>query len=515
MQMFKRLGQILGLTLGLMMVCGAAHAAVYKVNNSMSESNIQSTVKRACGSRGNTVSFAAGNYTGWITTLNVPAGHGCILTGPEVSSRPVAPSVILNSDGRIPTIYTIMAFTDCSGAMPGAAVTIEYLAFDNTAGIYKPASCSGYEITHNLFENNNPPIGSNYFPSIEGAGSGTDLSTGWDVSWNAFENNCATIKANYKEQGGYCAADFENGALSNGSWVNNYVDGIEQGFKTPPSAGYLSNVTITGNYFINFHRIAIETQYATRTSASTTRNNISYNYFGPPYKPCYFTFANSIPMYGASPPAFISEDNVIVANSPTADDCSYSALNSGSHYGIAMEVWGSGIVVRNNLVEGGPVISSGFSPFSLGAGSGARVTDNISCGYAASHAGAVGIDTSAGAPTRYIISPNTWSLACPRLTIPKPAISPAGGAFGSSPTVTVSESRANTTIYCTRDGSTPTVNSPVYTGAFKANLPSTVKCIAQWGTGANIGISFPRGYGYTPSNAASATYTSLSPSNRR
>ncbi len=473
----------------------------------MSESVIQSTVNKACGSPGNKVVFAAGNYEGWTATLNVPAANGCILTGAPNSSIPFVGTTILNSDGSIGYDKHLIELSGCSGSTPGAAATVEYLTFDNAPGIYKPGGCSGYEIIHNEFENLNPAVGSSYQASILGDGAGSDISTGWDISWNHFHDNCARIDEVMTDEGGYCTATYDNGTDTYSTWTNNTVNGQEEGFKIPPSAAYLAHMTITGNQFVNIHRIAVETQYAVGTSKSTTANNISYNYFGPPLMPCFFTFANSIPMYGGSSPAFISDDNLIIAGQPVA--C--SNYGSGAHYGIAMEIWGSGLLVQNNLIEGGPVQASGYAVFSLGAGSGSTVTNNIACGYDANQAGAVGIDISAGAPIGYTVTPNTWSLACPEIMIPAPTVSPAGGSYGSPPTITLSDSRANTTIYYTTDGSTPTVASTVYTGPFVAPaLPITIKAIAQWGTGANIGVSFPSGYGYTPSSVQSASYTGTS-----
>ncbi len=482
----------------------SGRGTTYNVNSSMSESTIQSTVNTACGSSGNTVAFAAGNYTGWTKTLNVPAANGCVITGAPNASIPFVGTTILNIDGGIGYNNQIMALNGCSGSAPGAAATIEYLTFDNAPGIYKPGACSGYEITHNEFENLNPAPGSAYQPSILGDGAGSDISTGWDISWNHFHDNCAQIDQVMSDEGGYCTATYDNGTDTYSTWENNTVNGQEEGYKTPPSAAYIAHMTITGNQFINIHRIAIETQYAVSTSSWTVGNNVSQNYFGPPLLPCFFTFANSIPMYGSSSPAFTSDDNLVIAGQPVA--C--PNYGSGAHYGIAMEIWGSGLTVQNNLIEGGPVQASGYAVFSLGAGSGSTVTNNIACGYDANQAGAVGLDTSAGTQTGYTDTPNTWSLTCPVIIIPTPTVSPASGSYGSPPTITLSDSRANTTIYYTTDGSTPTVASTVYTGPFVAPaLPITIKAIAQWGTGANIGVSFPSGYGYTPSSVQSASYT--------
>ncbi|OKI16443.1 hypothetical protein A6A07_10470 [Streptomyces sp. CB03911] len=78
--------------------------------------------------------------------------------------------------------------------------------------------------------------------------------------------------------------------------------------------------------------------------------------------------------------------------------------------------------------------------------------------------------------------------------VAQPAISPAGGQFATAQTVTISDATAGATIRYTRDGSTPTNSSPVYTGAFSVTASSTVKAFAQ-------------ASGLTDSPVASATFT--------
>ena len=476
----------------------------YNVNSSMSESTIQSTVNTACGSSGNTVAFAAGNYTGWTTTLNIPTGNGCIITGPASTSQPFVGTAILNSDGNIQTTTFIMQFTGpCTSSNPGSAATIEYLTLAKSGGIGLGGGCGGFKITHNEFKENNPAVGSYYNSSIGMGGTGSWANSGWDISWNNFHDNCQLIDAVMDDLGGYCAATFVNGSASNASWNNNTVNNMEQGFKIVTTSGsYISNVTAQGNNINQVHRIQIEWQTANMT---TINNNTSYNYFGPPLLPCYFTFANSVPLYNTGSPANTTLWNVVIAGQPVA--C--PTFGGGAHYGIAYEVWGNGLVMQNNLIEGGTSPQTGFSPISLGAGNGANVTNNYECG---ADAFGVGIDSSAGTPTNNAINPNTVVSTCSTQSVPTPTISPASGSFGTPPTVTMAESQPGSTIYYTTDGSTPSVaTSNIYTGPFTAPSGNvTIKAIAQWGIGANQRISFPSGYGYTPSTTVSASYTAIS-----
>src|SRR5258708_9587607 len=75
-----------------------------------------------------------------------------------------------------------------------------------------------------------------------------------------------------------------------------------------------------------------------------------------------------------------------------------------------------------------------------------------------------------------------------------PALSPAGGTYTSSVTVTISESTAGATIYYTTDGSTPTTASAPYSSPITLSQSATVKAMAAASGMAN-------------SNVAPATYT--------
>src|SRR5439155_463214 len=79
-------------------------------------------------------------------------------------------------------------------------------------------------------------------------------------------------------------------------------------------------------------------------------------------------------------------------------------------------------------------------------------------------------------------------------TAATPVLSPGGGTFTSSVTVTLTDSTSGATIYYTTDGSTPTTASTPYTGPITVTQTTTVKAIAT-------------APGYATSAPASATYT--------
>jgi hypothetical protein len=88
--------------------------------------------------------------------------------------------------------------------------------------------------------------------------------------------------------------------------------------------------------------------------------------------------------------------------------------------------------------------------------------------------------------------------------LPLPVISPAGGLFTNSVTVTITNSNSGASLYYTLDGTTPTTNSPLYTGPFVLTNTALVQAIAaQAGAvnsavvGASLVNSSPTGNGTT------------------
>jgi len=90
----------------------------------------------------------------------------------------------------------------------------------------------------------------------------------------------------------------------------------------------------------------------------------------------------------------------------------------------------------------------------------------------------------------------TTSAAYAFDTVKAPTFSPAGGFYSATQTVTISCATAGATIHYTKDGSTPTAASPVYTGPISVPIPETIRAIAV----AN---------GDVPSPVASSTYSTL------
>jgi RHS repeat-associated protein len=83
-------------------------------------------------------------------------------------------------------------------------------------------------------------------------------------------------------------------------------------------------------------------------------------------------------------------------------------------------------------------------------------------------------------------------------TVATPTFSPAAGTYGSSQTVTISDSTSGATIYYTTNGSAPTTSSTQYTSAITVNSTETVKAMATKS-------------GFTNSSVGTAAYTFVVP----
>jgi hypothetical protein len=88
----------------------------------------------------------------------------------------------------------------------------------------------------------------------------------------------------------------------------------------------------------------------------------------------------------------------------------------------------------------------------------------------------------------------TFNLTVSLPTVATPTITPNGGSYTGSVSVTMATTTAGATIRYTTDGSNPTTSSTLYSGAFTLGSSATVKAAAFMNN-------------YNPSGVASATFT--------
>ena len=102
----------------------------------------------------------------------------------------------------------------------------------------------------------------------------------------------------------------------------------------------------------------------------------------------------------------------------------------------------------------------------------------------------------------------TITIATAPITLPTPTLSPAGGTYSSTQTVSAADATSGVTIYYTTDGSTPTTSSAVYSSPITISLSKTLKAIAVKSGYANSGMA-SASYTITTSSGTGTTTTGL------
>jgi hypothetical protein len=305
------------------------------------------------------------------------------------------------------------------------------------------------------------------------------------------------------------------GEAQNFTISGNYIFHVNEGihfaqlqtsFNGSLQDGVGDNVVISDNYLTTIYRNPVEYQVSTVNHPFLFQHNAFYgvnqHFSGEQIGftiPCCQTgfYENA----GTVNPAVIESDNTFVT------------IGSANQENFGFEFWGNGPINQYNLVEG-------------------QVANNVTYGYWGAVVGTVQYDYlcwSAGytTGTGFITNEekqtapteigNVTSTSCSSTTSVAPTISPASGAVSFPLTVTMAvpttttnyNTGQNTSIYYTTDGSTPVPGSgttQLYTAPVVLTSASTIKAIGMWGTGPEP-LSWPSGYGYTPSLPQSVTYT--------
>jgi hypothetical protein len=453
------------------------------VNSGMSQSTLQSTISSAPSCA--LIVFAAGTYN-----ISAPIDIPCNVTVTGPTASPATAILAATYTGN-----RMFSVGNCS-----TPVTIGYLHFENTGGIYVTAPMSGITITQNQFTNlpgdlNQWADMGIYFDGVHG---GTISNA--TVTNNTFgdPSSCSAVMSVNTDKGGLCIGIFFQGDLNGITVENNVFTHLEEGFHvlcygnncTGSTSPSWTNFTVKWNDFNNIHRIAAEMQPQIASNVTLQYNSYE-NAFAPSTFSMGFSLACCAGISGATVP-FIN-DNVLLANTAPA----------GAYIAYAIEWWGNGAQANNDLIQGywanGIVWGQGGPPWEV-------ENTTIEGPYIGGQEGCAICNENEGATTTPTQSGNTISTTITPVNSTAPTISPAGGAISGATTVTLADSGTNHSIYYTTDGSTPTTSSTLYTAPFPVSPGTTVKALGMWGQGANP-RSYPSGYGYLPSSVVTASYS--------
>jgi hypothetical protein len=497
------------------------------LSSGASESTIQSTIKSAPSCA--TILFGAGTYGPFSSTIKIPCGIS--LSGPTVpySQTPNQTATLNGSSSFIGWAFSTTA--GCSQSQ-----VIQYLAWDGK----QPGGSGGggfLEInpgTTNLTVQNNWLHGVNA-PSTDGGAASQNIQanlinfgggpTGGvtknvNIMYNIFgstsQSDCAGAITEVKTEdgGGYCNGVGIGANVSNVAIQYNIFHWLEQGMKFYEWQGQCNPLTVSNNDYSHIQRIMYETQCNNLTGPMLM--NIQYNSFHDRGEPGVrgqqnydLSAANGCTLpNGNNPTSCVShiDYNVIVQTDSTQAD-------------VGVEVWGGlGTTGNYNYLQGylfNGITWSASGQFVFNNNNFNLVNNgtNQNCDTAHSgfwnreNNGETATPSCAGNSFSNAITGTTPSVA--------PTISPAGGTFSGSQTVTItnpgSNRDANTTDWCTIDGSTPVPGSGSAVGYYNGGTltvtsNTTVKCVGMWGA-LNQPYSYASGYGYVPSAVVSSSFT--------
>ena len=192
------------------------------LNAAMSQGTLKSRISSAPSCA--LIVFAAGTYN-IFAPISIPCG--VTITGPVAS--PATAILAAAYTGNV-----IFAVSRCS-----TPVTIGYLHFENTGGIYVTAPMSGITVTHNQFTN----LPANHHQWTD-MGIYFDGTSGGTISNATITNNtfgdpssCTAVMSLDNDEGGLCNGIFFQGDLDGIVIENNIFTHLEEGFHVICFAG--------------------------------------------------------------------------------------------------------------------------------------------------------------------------------------------------------------------------------------------------------------------------------------
>jgi hypothetical protein len=233
-------------------------------------------------------------------------------------------------------------------------------------------------------------------------------------------------------------------------------------FNGDPS-GTLNTTTLSNSS----HQLKVRATYSDNTMAERAVNVTVSN--GTTSTPAFdFSLSNS--------------GNISVTAGSSVANTINTTLVSGSAQSITFS--GSGLPTGT---------TASFSPASCSPTCSSTLTINTSSSTPAASS-TITVTATGGGVTKTTTFSLTVNSPTTTPTVATPTISPNGGSFTGSVSVTIQTTTSGASIFYTTNGSTPTQSSTLYTGAFTLTSSATVKTIA-FKSGSN------------PSAQASATFT--------
>ena len=498
------------------------------VSSGASQSTLQSTLNTAptCA----LIVLAAGTYGPITSTITIPCSIS--LSGPTVpySQTPNQTATINGSSS-----FSGWGFQTTAGC--SQSQTIQYLAWNGQ----QPGGSGGggfLEInpgTTNLTVQNNWLHGVNA-PSTDGGSAGQNIQANL-INFGGGPSGAVTSKVNIlsnifgstslsdcagaitevdtEDGGGYCNGVGIGANVANVTIQYNIFHWLEQGMKFYEGQGDCNPLTVSNNDYSHIQRIMYETQ-CNFGGSQPTLMNIQYNSFhdrGNGKSAGQQNYDLSV-ANGCTSPTLNNPTNCV-----SHIDYNLELQASTGQADVGIEVWGgTGTTANYNLLQGylynGITWSaSGLFTFNNNAFNLVNNGTNTSCTAGAGgfwnkeNNGETATPTCTGNAFSNAVTGTTPSVA--------PTLSPASGTFSGSQVVTITNPGtnrdANTTDWCTTDGSTPTPGSGTAVGYYKGGTltvtgTTTVKCVGMWGA-LNQPYFYPSGYGYVPSAVVSSSFS--------
>jgi hypothetical protein len=510
-----------------LLFCARAHAGCGGVTPGMTEAQVVSAIDACSSDGGGTVNFSAGNYGPFTSNFTLPCNVS--LSGPVVPySQTHNQTAILQGSASF-IGQPLQTTSGCSNRQ-----TIQYLEWNGerptvTGGgggfIQVSAGTQNLTVQNNWIHGMNAPSSDTFGDQYTQAngiyfccGTGSPVTQNVTITHNEFGSesygDCAAAMQEQQTEngGGFCNGVGVHTNTANVSVDHNIFHYLEQGAKYYEASGYCNPFTLSYNSFSYIQRIAYETQCNAGTSSAPTLMYIQYNYFGNRYngnggQQNYDISAANGCGNGAGNYCVTHTDyNVDVQN-----------VNNPVH-GAGYEIWGQqGTTANYNLWEG----------YVAGAGGAIDWSQNGSFTFNNNTFNIVGgSNTSCTASTGgYLNHEQNGTAFTPACTgnafsnagtgtyaSAAPAISPAGGQFSGTQTITLTNTGTNrdlnTSIWYTTNGSTPVPGASgttFYTGPFLITGTTTINAVGMWGA-QNQPASYPSGLGYVPSGVVSAIY---------